>query len=221
MTHAARKTNNAELDQYWTPAWPVRLLVDQWGGVSPDDRIAEPCCGKGDMCMALTEAGYTDVKAADIQPQGRIEHWLHANQVDARTDGARRLFCDEHDCDATVTNPPYSGEAGSAGEVMESVVSWGLPTAALLRITWLEPCQDRQWAWCADPTDPMRPTRVWVLPRVEYEYPGDQPGNPATSVWVVWEPGRRPEVEGTSVRHFGPAAEDRYRGQRSLLEVAE
>jgi len=99
--------------------------------------------------------------------------------------------------------------------VLEAIVEWGMPVAALLRVTWLEPCDDRLWAWGCSDSDPRHPDRVWMMPRVEYDYPGGGAGNPATSMWVIWEPGRS---GGCELRHFGKQARDGYQGQTTLLE---
>ena len=212
MTELARQTD-ADLDKFYTPRWPVRLLLDNWGAVEPYDTVAEPCCGRGDICDVLRGYG-CGVEASDIHPDRRAVQRYDATEADAR------LTPVAESADSIVTNPPYAADAGTAGDVLKPLVQSGRPVAALLRITWMEPCVDRQWAWCAPEGSEMHPQRVWVLPRVDYHRPGndDRAGNPATSVWVIWEP----QSSGPCVtRHFSKRARDRYQGQRSLLEVAE
>lgn len=203
-------------DKYYTPEWPVRLLLDQWESVTPADTIAEPCCGRGDVAMTGVKAGYEDWILGDLRPDDNIDRWWPALQVDATLPCARQHYLDSG-CSAVITNPPYSAETGTAGEVLEAIVGWGLPTAALLRISWLEPCQDRVWAWLSGGT--LRPSQVMILPRVEYTWPegaDKEDGNPATSVWVIWEP----EAAGLpQLRHFGPAARERYQGQMTIEGV--
>lgn len=226
-THLQNETPDDEqpewkrYDKYYTPKWPVRLLLDWWGALQPGDTVAEPCCGRGDICDVLEMNGLESI-AGDVKPDAGA----HVPEADEKI--SREVL--EVDCtlpkagrhydasDAVITNPPYTSETGTAGEVLESIVSWKKPTAALVRISWLEGCEDRRWAWFAD--DHRLPAHVLVLPRVDYNFPDgvERDRNPATSVWVLWHPWReRTENSPPPLHHFGPEAKQRYQGQTNLF----
>lgn len=116
-----------KFDKYYTPPWPVRLLLDVWGAVEPGDVVAEPCCGRGDICDVVETYGCETI-AGDIKPdpsaripkaQDRISR--DVIEVDATLPKAGRFY---DDADVVITNPPYFAETATAGQVLESIVDW-------------------------------------------------------------------------------------------------
>lgn len=200
------------LDQFWTPAWPVRLLLGNVDWVTNVDVVADPFCGRGDILEVVHEYA-AGVTASDIDETLREHHrskpWEFFDH-DARFETAEFVHS-EATC--VVTNPPYHAETGSAGSTLEKVVRWVLPTAALLPLHFLEMCGDRAWAW-SDENLATRPSRVLMLPRVEFEYPGDSPGNRENSMWVIWHPDDDGPV---TIEHFSESECEFYRGQEPLL----
>lgn len=202
-THLNRETDDP-FDRFYTPPAPIRVLLDspEW----PDpDRVAEPCAGMGHIVDVL-EAHGCQVRAGDIDPESPCPYTDARDPVEVRGvySGAN----------AVVTNPPYSAEHGTAAEIIDTLLSLGVWTAALCRITWQEPCQDRgHLLQCC--------TATIQLPRFEYETPGDNDnetsGNPAASTWFIWDPDADPSepTRGYTVtqREF-----DEYRGQETLLK---
>jgi hypothetical protein len=103
------------------------------------------------------------------------------------------------DFDWLITNPPYvipyNGGTATASDFARKALEYQADrsshspecpcgVAMLLRLSWLEPCQEREDIFRKSP-----PTDVLILPRVQFIHaPGS---NNMTSAWVVWDPARK------------------------------
>lgn len=190
-----QKTNADRLDRYWTPPFATRVLLDRWrkaGVIEPPDRLVDPCCGECDILTVANAEGYRAM-AGDIHVPDKVHRWWteqpwtddRIREVDATHEDAGTLIYGA--ADAVVTNPPYSADTATAGEVLSDLVQWRKPVAALVnnRFT-AEACTDRANLLYGE----WRPARIINLGRVEFAGPAmDSSGTPVLSQWVTWEPG--------------------------------
>lgn len=163
-------------DRFFTPPWATHALLDYLGRQLRGD-VWEPAAGNGAILDLL--ADHPDVAAygSDILP-GRedIDQW----------DFLQGLSEPTPECFSTwqpnwiVTNPPYNAPTGTATDFVKRALNTAIDgVAMLLRLSWMEPCEDRADIWRAD-----RPTHVVVLPRVHYL--GAPGSNNQTSAWFIW-----------------------------------
>jgi hypothetical protein len=165
------------LDRYYTPESATQALLDYMG-----ERISgvvwEPCCGQDWIGRVVRKhPGVERVILTDVDP-----------------DSAREEHCDFLQCifptedDWIVTNWPYSipyngGTATASDFTRIALKQHDRGLAALYRLSWLEPCKEREDIFREHP-----PTDVLMLPRVHYiNAPGS---NNMTSAWVIWDPAR-------------------------------
>ena len=154
------------LDQYFTPASATRELLKH---IDVDTKYVLECCsGDGaitrelkehravvktnDIDRALTADYYEDV--ADEQgwyPFPGGGHWV-------------------------ISNPPFN-QAAQIIPLAYNYASVGI--AMLLRLSFLEPCLDRDLWLAAHP-----PTKLIVLPRISFT--GDGKTDNVTCAWMVW-----------------------------------
>lgn len=173
-------------DRYFTPRWPTLALLDYLG-----DRLSgliwEPCAGHGHIVEVLREVGH-EVWASDITPHPSLD-----DQHDFMRTDAHEGYVDY--VDWIVTNPPYTTDECTATEIVRHALELAtVGVAMLLRLSWLEPCDDRVDLLMTDP-----PTDYVILPRVNYI--GAPSGNNQTSVWCVWDR-RRGSGGYTRVKHY-------------------
>lgn len=171
-------------DRYYTPAWASRVLLGYMGS-RLSGSAWEPCAGAGHILDVLLEHEALRVIASDIAP------------ARADVDQADFLTCTAPPVDWIVTNPPYSTRFATAADIIRRALDVAqVGVCALLRLSWLEPTDDRR---------DMLPgvTDVLVLPRVHYI--NAPPANPSTSIWLVWDK-RRSVGAGAyrRVEFFGP-----------------
>jgi hypothetical protein len=169
------------LDRYYTPEWATQALLDYMG-----DRISgvvwEPCCG-ADMIGRVVRhhPGVTDVLRSDVDPDAACNV-----RLDFLSGNPPRDF------DWLITNPPYvipyNGRTATASDFVRRALQYSCGgVAMLLRLSWLEPCQEREDIFRKSP-----PTDVLILPRVQFiNAPGS---NNMTSVWVIWDHARKGET---------------------------
>lgn len=165
---AKRPSKRRENDRYLTPPMATQALMDAYPEIR-GERLIDPCCGDGRMAKQL---------------QDRFEY-VSLNDIDRNS--AARLHEDATDPHAlwsryasgwAITNPPFS----RAGRMVPAALAHELHVAFLLRITWLEPVEDRQWL-ARQP-----PTALLVLPRIDFIGAGQTDG--ATCAWMIWGPVR-------------------------------
>ena len=178
------------LDRYYTPESATQALLDYMGpriyGV-----VWEPCCGQDWIGRVVRKhPGVERVILTDVDPDSAREEEFDFLSSEAVFDFQ----------DWIVTNPPYviphwrNGTATASDFVREALAyqkdraqaSAMTPcgVAMLLRLSWLEPCKEREDIFREHP-----PTDVLILPRVHYiNAPGS---NNMTSAWVIWDPTRQ------------------------------
>jgi len=168
-----------EDDFYRTPVWQTQALLARVPIlVQPSHlraRVVEPCVGDGAI-VGQFPAG-VDVLTNDIVARGDI---VPEFLLDARNRGSWDAFCRTGRLDVVVTNPPFN----DAFEIVQHAVErayWGV--AMLLRLSWLEPTEDRG-PWLA--VHP--PTHLIVMPRYDYRQNGAT--DSVTSAWMLWDSGR-------------------------------
>lgn len=182
-----------ESDRYYTPPWATRALLHHMGDRLRGD-VWEPCAGQGHIADVLeSHPSVNDVLRTDIIPSP-------GHDVSAR--GVGLDFVDPEEPHRywpgwVVTNPPYRTARGDhATDFVDMALRVaGRGVAMLLRVGWIEPCDDRAVLFMEDP-----PTDYVVLPRVNYI--GAPSSNNQTSVWFVWD--RRADTPAgmARVRHY-------------------
>lgn len=153
------------LDRYYTPKWATEILL-RCLDAEYSDSIYEPCSGKLDIAKVLYKAGFEKLVTNDIDP-ATVAHF-HNDAID--------FLQESQHSDWIITNPPFS-EASRILKVSYEIARKGI--AFLLRLSWLEPCQDR-----ADFLKENPPTKLIVLPRISFT--GDGKVDSVTCSWMVW-----------------------------------
>lgn len=182
---AERKSSRRrERDAYYTPDWATATLIER----APEVRggqLLDPCCGDGRMARAVMDTGrFGGVVLNDIAQPADLATWppAFADCVPSRIDGVGQDACDPDLYDPApcwvVTNPPWNGSGRIAWTALQHA---RVGVALLLRITWLEPCEGREWL------KRLPPTRMIVLPRISYDGSGQT--DSATSAWFIWTRG--------------------------------
>ncbi len=148
-------------DFYPTPAWATEALlrsVPEIGGP-----ILEPCSGAGDITRILITAGH-QVATNDLNP--RTDADTHEDAAIASLRG--------HDW--IVSNPPFNQ---APAIVANAVRHARVGVAMLLRLSFLEPCDNRaRWL------ESHPPDRLLILPRISFT--GDGNTDSVTCGWMVW-----------------------------------
>lgn len=174
------RATRRKLDAYYTPPILTQALIDEFpeirGGV-----LLDPCCGDGRMSQQLIAAGrFQRAILSDVATGG-----LDATRAESWAQWA------EQGADWCVTNIPFC----HSGTIPWRAIERGISAALLMRITFLEPTEDRQWL-LRRPPDAML-----ALPRVSFTGTGN---DSATCAWFVWGPvrprvriaGRVPSAQG-------------------------
>lgn len=180
----AKTEGRVENDFYETPAWMVDILLDELekaraGGFRPDgspargsafepqDLLAEPCVGAGNIVRAIQRRYSNRIITNDIDPQ-----WPADTHIDAR---GSDLFYEGDGFDWVITNPPFN----QAAAMVPAFVANAPCVAILLRISWLEPTTDRARFLADNP-----PSGMIVMERYSFRRNGAQ--DSATTVWLLW-----------------------------------
>ena len=192
----ARKQRRV-LDSYYTPPWMTQAFIreapDLLGGV-----LLDPCAGDGRMSRQLMRAGhFSRVVLNDAAPDRaplrydatRPELYEHL----AREGGAP---------DAVITNPPFCVAGALAWQALAHARRC---VALLLRISFLEPVEARQWLLR------LPPTRQIALSRDSFDGSGQT--DSATCSWFIWTRG----PDGMWQRGSIVVVSEREMGQPGLL----
>ena len=170
---ASAGKNRKKFDQYFTPRWAVAALLN-YVDVPEDALIGEPCAGAGHIVEALRNHGYCSV-ASEIDPT--VEPIADDLGIEYGID-----FLGDHDryasCDWIITNPPYHCRSGTAAKCFKKATEIAPNVAMLMRLGWLEACQDRAGIL-------PQLSQILILPRVQFIGAGGS-GNSSPSVWCVW-----------------------------------
>jgi len=160
-----KKKTRRPLDAYYTPPPMTRALIDRYpeirGGL-----LLDPSCGDGRMSRQLVNAGrFERAITSDIATGG----------MDATREDSWRAWKKEGPAWA-VSNIPFC---------FSHIIPWcaieaGIPAAFLMRITFLEPTEDRQWLVSHPPTAQL------VLWRASFDGSGQT--DSTTCSWFIWGP---------------------------------
>ena len=161
------------LDFYPTPSLLSWALLDLhsfvgWHGLPT---VLEPCAGDGAISQVLQECGqFRLVDTADIDPGQPVRLTMDATDPGAWSRMARY--------DWVISNPPYK----QASQILPLALdNCRVGMAMLLRLSYLEPCQDRA-QWLAE----HPPAKLIVFnPRPKFR--ADCTGSDSvTSAWFIW-----------------------------------
>jgi hypothetical protein len=158
------------LDFYPTPAWATRILLDRCPQIR--GRVLECCCGKGDISQALAAKDTIRVLTNDIDRRCAADS--HADATGPRA--WQQMNAEIGPFDWVVSNPPFS----LAPVIVPLTLRYAVRgIAMLLRLSYLEPCHNRQ-AWL---TEHDARGRVLVLPRISFT--GDGKTDNVTAAWLI------------------------------------
>lgn len=185
----SKKDRGAELHE--TPAFAVRLLMEQWPEFFATPRtLFEPHCGPGQMVAALQAAGHF-VVAADLEDYER--RWK-ARENTPRYWGKDFLSWAPGNpfsagIEAIVMNPPYS----MADAHVLHALTLAPRVFALLELTWMNGVGDARCALVDDgPLIAVHPFKHRI-PMHADNYTGKRTKNSRRHAWYVFSrPGRNP-----------------------------
>lgn len=143
--------------------------------LEPGSTVIEPCVGAGDLVGPLREAGH-HVVTVDLDRTCEADHHLDMREAAswAQLPPAKWV----------ISNLPFS----VALEILRHAYEHAsVGVAAILRLTFLEPTEDR-----ADWLDAHPLTKQIVLPR--YSFTGDGKVDSVTCAWMIWERGKAPAI---------------------------
>ena len=158
-----KATARRKLDQYFTPAHATRELLKH---IRLSGNVFECCVGDGGIYNELT--GWDMLWSNDLDPN------LKADFHNDVTQDWSFVF---ERCDWVVSNPPFN----VASRILPLAFNYcRIGMAMLLRLSYLEPCLDRD-KWLA--RHPL--TKLIVLPRISFT--GDGKTDNVTCAWMVWD----------------------------------
>ena len=161
------------LDRYYSPSIWVDVLLDVLGVTAPLS-VLEPCAGRPlRLSSRLAEFGH-DVTTCDLDAGAVVDHHrcIFTHPWEARS------------FDAVVTNPPYKVRQGNEQRHAADAVRAMIPVARqfvamALRLSFLEPCQNRVDLLGG----PYRPSDIITLPRYAFVAGGGS----VSVCWFVWD----------------------------------
>lgn len=165
------------LDFYETPPHYVRALLTRIPAIT-SARVAEPCVGEGAISRFLSKPHTNDIDTA----RHATTH-LDATTLDYWA-VLKRL-----QLDWIVTNPPFN----LAYQILDRALSQTrLPIALCLRLSFLEPTEERQWLLNAFP-----PSGQIILPRYSFRLNdhGKRQTDSVTCAWMIWNYDLMPPIQ--------------------------
>ena len=157
-------------EQYYTPPACTHALLRHLD-MEPTT-ILEPCAGDGWISRVLKGQGH-DVVTGDIDP---------SVDVDLPGKDFFSAFWDSfHTGQCIITNPPWSDAALFVRRALEFTPD----VAMLLRITFIEPCDDETKPKSYRPDLVCGHRSHVVLPRVSF-YRGDSGTDSVCPAWFIW-----------------------------------
>lgn len=169
-----------ELEFYPTPSWMTHhLMREGLARTLQDDYteppvLLEPCVGEGHIIRAVEQY----VPDARWATNDLNKHFTADTHLDAGSDafwGEPGL--ERSRPDWVISNPPFSQAVHIIPRAYEAAK---VGIAMLLRITWLEPCDDRK-VWLAS----HPPTWQLVMERWRFDR-ASKSQDSATACWFVW-----------------------------------
>lgn len=160
-------------DFYRTPVFQTQILLRRLPILSTVRlSVFEPCAGDG--AIALNLPRQLDVVTNDIvQRDPLIPDFL----LDARKVESWAKFERLGKFDVVPSNPPFNEAFDIIGH---SIKRARIGVAMLLRLSWVEPTEERNEWLAAHP-----PTRMIVMPRYDYRQNGKT--DSVTSAWFMWD----------------------------------
>lgn len=185
-----------ENDAYFTPTSATEQLVKR---VRLTGAVCEPCVGEHAIADVIRRESITRLITNDLDRKRTADH---------HEDAAHFVFWRKLEAlggiDWVVTNPPFL----VAVEILKYAQAHARKgVAMLLRLSILEPCDDRG-EWLQE----HPPTRLMVLPRISFT--GDGKTDSVTLGWCVWQQDAKGTIDVVAKRIVDG---DR---QRSLLEAS-
>lgn len=177
------------LDKYYTPETATLALLQR---TQIEGQVLECCAGDGAMSRVLSrQPSVSQVLTNDIDPC--VDSDQHRDATDPE-------FWMEQTPDWVVSNPPFSCclpiIVGAFGAARRGV-------AMLLRLSYLEPCNDRAEFLSAHP-----PSLI-ILPRISFT--GDGKSDSVTCAWMVWDKsGHKNSVEIVTKPQLAALARAKY-----------
>lgn len=201
---AQRKEKKDSLDDFPTPPWATRALIEHVIGVDrvKDQNVWEPAANRGFMARPLREYFYA-VAESDIHDYG--QNWPVSDFLKSRhTSGLYNWI---------ITNPPFN-KAQQFIEKSQKLATDGV--AMLVRTSFLEGVMRYQTMYLKNPPDIVAQFSERV-PMVKGRI--DKKASTATSYcWLVWYIDPHPDVDKQTILRWIPPCrkqlerEDDYEG---------
>lgn len=178
MTAPARRQSDDPTEYHPTPRWMTLALWSVIGSLLSGRRVLEPCAGTGHISNVLFELG-CDVQASDLFTQAEPASLFDDDRtIDEPPigvgDATSEAFWATQEVDWVATNPPFS----LATQILTEIRKRGIRLALLLRVTALEPTDDRAvWLKTDQPSD------LILMPRGSFSGGGS---DTVTTIWFVW-----------------------------------
>lgn len=157
-----------EFDRYLTPSWAVKALLKRLGDLR-GWRVIEPCVGSHHIASHFDQAVLT---TNDLDDRCRAD--FHLNAADPYS-WRTLIQWPRDERTLTCTNPPFD----QAADIVRAALKFSDVVIMLLRITFLEPTDDRGPLLAR-----MPPTTQITLPRFPFR------GTTTDSVpccWFIWD----------------------------------
>jgi hypothetical protein len=197
----ARRTQRRNLDAYYSMSWAADKLRDRLAlkfNAFIAGTIMEPCVGLGALSKPFSDANYN--ASLDLSLYHVITNDLNPSIAADYHDDARerrawkRWQADIGPIDWTITNPPFA----YAPDILQHAYNNSrVGVAFLLRLSILEPCEDRASFMSECP-----PTHQIVLPRISFT--GDGGTDNVTCAWFVWVKGRVGTIDIVKKEEIAP-----------------
>lgn len=154
-----------KLDRYYTPYFLTEKLLEKLEEkkIIINGTIFEPCCGKGFISNILLEKNY-NVLTNDIDENVEANFHFDASEKCILSDWI-------------ITNPPFNLATKMIPLFYEKAKEGII---CLLRLSYLEPCQNRREFLSKNPPD-----YVFVNKRVSFT--NDGKSDSCTTAWIVWK----------------------------------
>lgn len=179
------------LDRYYTPPDATQALLDHLGP-KLCGTIWEPCCGKDWIGQEARKHPTVDrYIGTDVDPESIRIHWTKGGST---FEPALLDFIHSTPLAGfnwIVSNFPYSIGKGafkkSAADFLRKALQIDpfASVAVLMRLSFLEPCKNREDIFANDP-----PTEIIILRRVHFI--GAKSQNNCTSAWLIWDRSKPP-----------------------------
>lgn len=171
------KSRRRPRDAYYTPMHALAALLEREPvrGVN----LLDPCCGDGRMATALRQRfeslTLNDLVSPQLDALALTSSGcrLRVFELDATLDGPPLWVPGAHDW--VITNPPWN----RASEIAQLAMKYAIGgVALLLRLTFLEATQNRQWL------RKHPPQSLIVLPRISFNGTGQT--DSVVPAWFLW-----------------------------------